>query len=95
MPRLVSARWCNNHGVILTYSSNGASGPTRFVPPHGALTVGEVSKLLNIYPLQVYRLVSRRVFHFKDHGGVATVPLADIRDYQANGAGPATRGDST
>jgi len=52
------------------------------VRPNGALTVGEVSKLMGVYPLQVYRLVQRGVFSFKDRAGIATVPLGQIREYQ-------------
>jgi len=78
LPRLVSVRWCANHGVLLRDSQGGR----RFVRPNGALTVGEVSKLMGVYPLQVYRLVQRGVFSFKDRAGIATVPLGQIREYQ-------------
>jgi hypothetical protein len=80
-PRLVSARWLKNHGVSLRYAGNGSTARLKFVPPDGALTVGEVAKLLNVYPLQVYRLVNRGVLTFKDRSGVATVPLKQIRKY--------------
>ncbi len=76
-PRLVSARWLANHGVLLHYAGNGT--PTRFVPPDGALTVGEAARLLGIYPLHLYRLHARGVLRFRDRKGVATVGLVELR----------------
>ena len=85
MPRLISARWLRNHGVLLRYAGNGAVPATRWVAPDGALTVGEAARLLGVYPLQVYRLERRGRFRFRDRAGVATVPLAALRGL-ANGA---------
>jgi hypothetical protein len=75
LPRLVSARWLGNHGVSLRDSRGG----TACVPPDGALTVGQVSKLLRCLPIQVYRLVGRGVLHFRRRNGVAMVRLSELR----------------
>ena len=82
-PRLISARWLQNHGIELCYSS----GEPRWVPPDGALTVGQASRLLGILPLTIYRLSARGILRFRDRAGVATVSLAELRRLGKSGNG--------
>jgi excisionase family DNA binding protein len=84
VPRLISARWLKNRGVMLRYAGNGVAPMERFVPAGGSLTTGEAAKLLGVYPLQIYRLAARGVLHFKDVKGVATVKLTELRKAQAS-----------
>jgi hypothetical protein len=75
-PRLVSAKWLKNHGVMLRYAGNGSG---RFVPPQGELTTGQAARLLDVLPMQIYRLEARKLLRFRRRGGVAMIPLSDLR----------------
>jgi hypothetical protein len=76
---LVSIKWLNNHGVMLTY----AGRQRRFVAPDGALTVGQARQLLGLSTMRLYRLRQQGKIRFLN-GSPAMVPLAELRKLQAS-----------
>ena len=72
-----SVRWLKNHGVTVKLGS----GVMRYVPPDGALTVGEARQLLGCGQMRLYRLREQGKIKFLP-GAVARVPLSELRRLQ-------------
>jgi hypothetical protein len=76
---LRSIKWLKNHGVMLTYARRGKEIPRVYVPPDGALTIGQARQLLGLGQMRLYRLREQGKLKFLGSGPVAMVSLAELR----------------
>jgi hypothetical protein len=79
---LRSIKWLKNHGVMLTYARTGKDIPRVYVPPDGALTVGQARQLLGVGQMHLYRLHERGRIKFIN-GEPAMVALSELRRVKA------------
>ena len=75
---LRSIKWLKNHGVMLTYARAGKQIPRVYVPPDGALTVGQARQLLGVGQMRLYRLREQGRIKFIN-GEPAMVALSELR----------------
>lgn len=77
-PKLVSARWCKNRGVMLGYAL-GSLRSRQFVPSSGRLTIGQATTLLGLTHTRLHRLHRSKRVKVNTRGPVATIKLTELR----------------